>query len=353
MFNRNFALVALAALTLTAARPAVAQSRYGITDLGTLPGTLYSWGWQQTINDEGVVACYSNNILDPNAFATDVSFLWYRGNTLPLPGLPGAVDTIAFGINNTGQVVGRCTLSVGANHAVLWDDGAVFQLPELPGDDKSAALLIDDDCRAVGYSANSITGARSAVSWYRGEVSKLPSLPGQGGYDEALGINGAGRAIGYSGTEAGYGVSEHIALWDDRGLHDLGQLGGGWGDGYAINNRGQATGISAIASGQPDAFLWDNGLLKDLGTYPGDMGSIGLSINDRGQVVGASFTDFNTDIDTRAVLWEGCKLVNLQDSISADSGWTLIAAVGINNRGQIAGYGIHNGLYRDFLMTPK
>jgi hypothetical protein len=32
--------------------------------------------------------------------------------------------------------------------------------------------------------------------------------------------------------------------------------------------------------------------------------------------------------------------------------WTLLQAGGINNRGQIDGFGVHNGNYRAFLLTP-
>jgi hypothetical protein len=42
----------------------------------------------------------------------------------------------------------------------------------------------------------------------------------------------------------------------------------------------------------------------------------------------------------------------LQTKIPAGSGWTLLVAGGINNLGQINGYGIHNGNYRGFLLTP-
>jgi hypothetical protein len=42
----------------------------------------------------------------------------------------------------------------------------------------------------------------------------------------------------------------------------------------------------------------------------------------------------------------------LQTKIT-DSSWTLLVASGINNRGQIDGWGIHNGNYRAFLLTPN
>src|SRR6185503_7829555 len=41
------------------------------------------------------------------------------------------------------------------------------------------------------------------------------------------------------------------------------------------------------------------------------------------------------------------------DLIPQDSGWTLISARGINNQGQIVGFGTHNGQTRAFLLTPS
>ena len=43
---------------------------------------------------------------------------------------------------------------------------------------------------------------------------------------------------------------------------------------------------------------------------------------------------------------------DLNDSIPPGSGWLLETARGINDAGQIVGYGDHNGLVSAFLLTP-
>src|SRR5689334_6608047 len=93
----RLALATLVALALFASYPAAADG-YTITDLGTLPGYANSWVWQQTINNDGTVVAYANNIADPNAFFGDSPFLWKNGQITPLPGLPGAIDTVAFAL---------------------------------------------------------------------------------------------------------------------------------------------------------------------------------------------------------------------------------------------------------------
>jgi len=323
---------------------------YNVTDLGSLPGQTNTWTWQQTINSRGEVAAYANTIPDPNAFSGDESYVWSGGTVYSLPGLAGATDTIAFALNDVGQVVGRSTQPGAPNHPVLWDHGTIQVLPELPGDNKGGALMINNYGNAVGYSANTALGIRRAVVWSGGSVSPLPPLAGGGIYDEALGINQHGDIAGFSGSGSG---SEHIAVWRHGTATDLGTLGGTWGDGYAINDRGQVVGLSATASGAPDAFLWDGGNLLDLGTLAGDSFSEANGINDESTVVGFSGGDPNDITTWHAVLWRSGQMIDLQSGVSPDSGWTLLAASGINNRGQIDGFGIHNGQFRSFLLTPN
>lgn len=76
-------------------------------------------------------------------------------------------------------------------------------------------------------------------------------------------------------------------LWDDGLVIDLGTLGGGQSYAGRINNLGQITGASMFPDGKWHAFLWEEGVMSDLGTLDGDTSS-GSSINDRGQVVGRS-----------------------------------------------------------------
>ena len=350
-FTTRLALAALVALALSTPRLAAAGG-YTITDLGTRPGYVNSWTWQQSINNDGVVAAYANNANppDPNAFAGDISFLWKNGTITPLPGLSGATDTIAFSLSNNVQVVGRSTPTGKFSHAVLWDHGVIKNLGELPGQpghghNSSAALNINDRGQAVGYSRNTVDfpGTRQAVLWYKGKIALLPALPNGGNFDEGLGINEVGQIVGFSGPTAG---SEHPALWDKGAVIDLGG-GTRTGDAYAINNNGQVVGQATFPAGL-HPFFWEHGVLTDLGVHAGDVSGVALSINESGQVVGYS-SSTNT---SHALLWEKGVMIDLQTRISGNSGWTLLHADGINSRGQIDGFGTHNGNYRAFLLTP-
>lgn len=71
-------------------------------------------------------------------------------------------------------------------------------------------------------------------------------------------------------------------------ITDLGTLGGASSTACGINDLGQVVGKSAIVTGQLRAFLWQNGIITDLGTLPGLSFSEARAVNNRGQVVGDS-----------------------------------------------------------------
>jgi probable HAF family extracellular repeat protein len=84
-------------------------------------------------------------------------------------------------------------------------------------------------------------------------------------------------------------------------MSDLGTLGGGFSRAFAINPRSQVVGTGSTASGEQHAFIWDRGVMTDLGTLgPNFTFGIALAINPRGDVVGQISTE---GADIRATLW--------------------------------------------------
>lgn len=55
----------------------------------------------------------------------------------------------------------------------------------------------------------------------------------------------------------------------------------------------------------------------------------------------------------RAFLFDSTGMRDLNSLIPDTAGWTLVEARGINDAGQIVGYGRHNGQPRAFLLTPS
>jgi probable HAF family extracellular repeat protein len=86
---------------------------------------------------------------------------------------------------------------------------------------------------------------------------------------------------------------------------------------------------------------------------PGFIGSEAQGINNKGDIVGHSFTDFGSSMIRAFVRPAGGVMQDLNDLIPRNSGWLLHWASKINDKGQIVGAGSYNGAYRAYLLTPE
>jgi probable HAF family extracellular repeat protein len=85
--------------------------------------------------------------------------------------------------------------------------------------------------------------------------------------------------------------------------------------------------------------------MTDLGSLRISDYCYALGINNNGQVVGFS--------GGSAFLYSGGAMIDLNTLIPTNSGWTLEEATGINDSGQICGYGRNpSGQDDAFLLTP-
>jgi probable HAF family extracellular repeat protein len=160
-------------------------------------------------------------------------------------------------------------------------------------------------------------------------------------------------------------AAPHAVLWgEDGSIRDLGNLGGTVNTGLlavgnvaeSINNLGQVVGVSALPGNQNiHAFLWtDEAGMQDLGTLPGDVYSAGLDINERGDVVDASIDGNPASGNPRAYLRQNGVMTDLNTLILVDSPLYLLTAFAINDVGEIAGFGVSStGNVHGFLATPN
>jgi len=74
-------------------------------------------------------------------------------------------------------------------------------------------------------------------------------------------------------------------------LTEMPTFGGTFSVAQGINNKGQITGGASRANGIRRAFIYDNGVMTELGSLYGNDGeSLGVDINEQGQVAGQSET---------------------------------------------------------------
>jgi probable HAF family extracellular repeat protein len=163
---------------------------------------------------------------------------------------------------------------------------------------------------------------------------------------EALAVNSTGQITGYAKTRPSdsYVTLTHAFLYSGGSMVDLGTLGGGISNAYAIGKNGHVVGSSYNSAGYVHAFLWNNGRMQDLGTLTGHPESYAFGVNDSGHAVGFSGTMF---VDERAFLRAGGAMQDL-----GTLGGPMSRALAINNSGHVVGYSQNaNFLYRAFLYS--
>ena len=244
------------------------------------------------------------------------------------------------------------------SHAFQWHGGVLNDLGALDSGLSSQAVWISQSGLIAGTSENGeidplFAGFPElrAVVWKDGHIIDLGTLPEGGFESSANAVNSRGQVVGWATNTIPDGENSLVApgfaptqtrafLWQHGAMRDLGTLGKGT-DAMSefINDRGQVVGYSY--TGKPKtsfcifpetthSFIWDEkNKMRDLGTLGGSC-AIATGINDNGTVVGDNVNDQTIQ---RAFIWK--------DGAIQDLGGTLggleTGAEAINESGQIAG----------------
>ena len=133
-------------------------------------------------------------------------------------GLPGA-DGTPRAINDLGQVVGECPLAIGFGHGFLWtnstddwhtDMGQIISLGMPPGADEVSPRDINNVGEVVGeYRGQQLGGSWCPFLWENGTFVDLQSfLPPDSGLQlyHAMGINDIGQIVGSLNGGGGGGL---------------------------------------------------------------------------------------------------------------------------------------------------
>ncbi len=314
-----------------------------IEDLGTFGGTNYTYSYAYGINNRGWVVGESS-IFD-NFDTVSHAFLYDGTNPMRDLRTLGGTYSAAYGINKRGQVVGYSDISDTDSHAFLYDGTGMRSLGTLGGS-RSAAHGINDSGQVVGFSYHAFL--------YDG-IAML-DLGTMGGSDSAAyGINASGQVVGYSYLSGN--TVYRAFLYDGTFMRDLLTLGGSSSVASGINASGQVVGYSYISGDTAyHAFLHNGSAMLDLGTLGGNSDAYG--INARGHVVGYSAINNIAQGFLYDGIWRAPAIVPMRDlSTLAEvtgAGWQQInTAFGINDSGQIAGFGIIGGETRAFRLHPQ
>ena len=104
-----------------------------------------------------------------------------------------------------------------------------------------------------------------------------------------------------------------------------------------VNTQGEVVGLSLLSSGtEGQAFLYSHGRMTGLGTL-GGAGSVAAAINDHGVVVGSAATSNNL---SHAFVDSDGKMTDLNTLVPNNSGFVIVSAQGVYDRGQIVAQAI-------------
>jgi uncharacterized lipoprotein NlpE involved in copper resistance len=304
------------------------------------------------------------------------------------------LDFIPDAINNLGHVIGSTRTS--SSYLDGYPASSVFWTPT--GGDKALdfnATGLNDSDKVIGdqllvSSQGGVYGFQTAVWTPSGGDQLLPNFPDN--YN--VSINNSDYVTGEEVPQAGLGpaniyvvdnldtgkvgippFSENIHFvpfpmnnaGDYAGYIDPDSQGGTSGFVASLANPGQViTTLQGSISGPADqldgninaindsnqvvgevanqAVIWNGGTLTNLGFLSAGDTSSAEAITDSGVVVG--------DSGDRAFLWsKATGMIDLNTFLPANSGWFLEQATGINNQGQIVGYGTDNGNPEGFVLN--
>jgi probable HAF family extracellular repeat protein len=279
-------------------------------------------------------------------------------------------------LNSAGTVVGSSDTTMPdpnapncgnfdclVSHAFQWQNGVLTDLGTLPGGNFSGANAINARGWIAGFSQNSeidpVTGfqAGHAVLWKNGVISDLGTLR-TGVLSSGNYLDNGGAVVGISTINTSFdpfasigpfSSPTHAFIWKNGVMRDLGTLGGpdSFVAGLCDDERTDLVAGNSLTNSTPNpttgfptvhGFLWENGTMRDIPTLGGTFASAQCP-NNRGQVVGTSNLTADAgcngslnSCEQHTFLWDHGTLADL-----GTLGGTFSVPFWLNNAGEAVG----------------
>src|SRR5436190_7457551 len=349
--NRRFIAFAAGLLSVAIISAATATTpQYQIYDIGVIEvGDDASQGFG--VSHGGIAVGRSIRTGGSQALTWTVS-----GGIVGLPNLAGRSYAVSNSAHDNGVVVGTAatTLFGTSRLPVIWQNGAVSQLPLPPGETLGDANSVNASSVAVGsVDAGSL---QRGVIYSSGSATIITQTTTNGSYFlTAFGINDSGRVVGQGIDPTN--AARNVGIVYDIGQNtafEVGALPGLNGAlAFGVSNTGYVVGSSMLNQGSGLPFIWsDQGGIVAIPLATGTSEGSARAVNSAGWVVGTDSSAFAIPF-----LYDGTNTYRLADLIPPNSGWDLSmntssSADGISEDGVIVGTGVHNGDTHAYAMVP-
>jgi probable HAF family extracellular repeat protein len=319
-------------------------------------------------------------LIDLGTFGGPQSYVYVPANYAPVLNNQGTVAGWADTLKHDHYPKFCFNEDCFVSHTFQTQNGKLTDLGALKPRVSSAPGWISPNGLIAGVSENGETDPLvpgfaefRAVLWQDGNIHDLGTLP-EGGYESAANaVDSGGLVIGLatnttpdSNSIFGLGYETRAFRWDNQnGMQDLGTLGSGTdAEALLVNERGQIVGVSYTNSSPSTycaqnldlflttgAFLWQKGKMKDLGNFGGTC-TVPTDLNEQGQVTGISTV--SGDQFQHAFLWSDGSLNDLPNALGGHNA----SAIALNNTGEVTGWAslpgdqtVHGSLWKNSIMT--
>ncbi len=280
------------AFSLSEGQSNASVPRYFFSAAGNYPGAAQTY--PNGLNLDLIVGFYSQ----PEAF--DYGYI-QSGNTFVTAQPTGSVGSYLFSINRSGLAAGGyCSSgaivcgSLSGNHGYTFNahTGAITTI-DYPGAGTTIAYGINDTGMVVGgYCVQGVEGcpldlflgSSHGFMDNNGVFTQL-DFPGA---DEttAFGINNAGMIVGT--YEQGLSIV-HAFIYENGAYTDINFPGANWSEAWGVNDLGVVVGRFQDANFNVDGFMYYKGQFAQINVEPGHSTAV-AGVNDHNDLVG-TWTD--------------------------------------------------------------
>ncbi len=290
-------------------------------------GTFSSIPWGVNANGTVVGSSY------PLGSSEFHAFIWRRSGTDDLGTLGGA-DSEAWDINDAGAVAGWADTTINKPHAFFYTEAGGMEDIGTFGGKSSKAWAVNEKNEVVGSANFEGDATAHAFLYHAGEKTDLGSLDNSL-VSFAYDLNADSAVVGASNNAGG---TQRPVLWESGEIIDLGSLGNGThaGEARSINDLGQIVGASFDNAGRNRPFIYDQQKMSRLDTGVSTSGGFARAINNHTEAVGV----VSKGATTQGFHWDAANGMRfLKDLIAPNSGVQISDATAITDDGFISAKG--------------